>query len=344
MNPNTTEGLVVSTEESAVVAAVMAGDETAFGQMVERYRRQLQVHCYRMLGSFDDAEDMVQETFLRAWKKRDTYEARSTFRAWLYRIATNACLDLIDHRRRQPVPREMTPGSVTQPDEIAWLQPFPDRLLDDLAASDTEPHTAAINRETIELAFLAAIQHLPARQRAVLILRDVLGWSAKETATLLETSVASVNSALQRARPTLKEHLPERRMEWAPDTDPSEAERALLQRYMDAHERVDLAALPTLLREDARLTMPPDPALYFGREAIAEFAEKVLGGGRFGEFRTVLTRANRQPAVAKYIRRSGDTEFRPQSLDVLRIEEGQIVEIVTFVPDLFKPFGLPAVL
>jgi RNA polymerase sigma-70 factor, ECF subfamily len=333
-------------EEDSVVTAVLAGDHAAFGQLAERYRTPLQVHCYRMLGSYDDAEDMVQETLLRAWRKRETFQRRSTFRAWLYRIATNACLDFLDRRPRQPVPFDPAPApeSAASPHEVPWLQPVPDRLLDGAVSAEAEPQAAVIAKETIELAFLTAIQHLPPRQRAVLVLRDVLGWPAKDAADLLETSLASVNSALQRARLALKEHLPQRRSEWGPDTDPNEAERALLQRYMEAHERLDLSAITELLREEARLTMPPDPALFLGRDTIAAFAREMLGGGAFGVFRLVPTRANRQPAAAKYVRRPGDTEFRAQSLDVLRIEDGLVAEITTFLPGVFPAFGLPATL
>ena len=180
-------------------------DEPAFSGLAERHRRELHVHCYRMLGSFEDAEDTVQETFLRAWRRRETFEGRSTFRAWLYRIATNACLDLLAKRRPEPA----TGG------EVLWLQPYPDRLLDELPAGDAdEPETVAVARETIELAYLVAVQHLAPRPRAVLILRDVLGWPAKDVAELLGDSVNSVNSALQRARAGMREHLPAERQDW----------------------------------------------------------------------------------------------------------------------------------
>src|ERR687889_1787313 len=199
----------------------MRGD--SFTALVEPHRQELRAHCYRMLGSFQEAEDLVQETFLRAWKKADSFEGRSSVRTWLYRIATNACLDFLEGRSRRVLPHDLTgpaqPGVWPPDEEIAWLEPYPG------------PDDAAISRETIELAFLAAIQHLPPRQRAVLILRDVLGWPASDTAALLEVSVASVKSALQRARPALKEHLPERRLDWTPSLEPTTDERALLQRY-----------------------------------------------------------------------------------------------------------------
>jgi RNA polymerase sigma-70 factor, ECF subfamily len=328
-----------TSESDAIVAAAKAGDQRAFAALVEAYRRELHVHCYRMLGSFEDAEDLVQETFLRAWRSRESFRGRSSFRAWLYRIATNASLDALERRPR--------PVSVTHatPAELPWLQPYPDRLLEGIAPSDDEPDAVVVERETIELAFLVAIQHLPPRQRAVLILRDVLGWSAKESAALLETSTASVNSALQRARGALKEHLPSRRSEWAPGADPSEEERALLQRYVDASEQGDGEAIVALLREDARFTMPPEPVSVTGPEEIVSFwVEGGFGSDSFGRLRCVLTRANRQPAVAVYVLRAGDTEYRALALDVLRIEEGAVAEITTFGPGLFPEFGLPPTL
>ena len=250
-------------------------DGSAFAARCERHRGELQVHCYRMLGSFEDAEDLVQETFLRAWRGRASFGAdgRFSLRAWLYRIATNACLDVLRSRPRRSCRRRWRrpgtrPRRLRRPADLPWLQPYPDRLLESIAPPEDEPGAVVVARETIELAFLAAIQHLPPRQRAVLILRDVLGWSAKDTASLLEASVASVNSALQRARATLRDRLPERRTEWAPASGPSDEERELLRRYVEAHERADVDALAELLREDARLTMPPHPTWYEGREAI----------------------------------------------------------------------------
>jgi RNA polymerase sigma-70 factor (ECF subfamily) len=338
--------------EEVTVAIARGGDEAAFGALAERYRRELQVHCYRMLASFEDSEDLVQETFLRAWRKRDTFEGRSTFRAWLYRIATNACLDYLDRHPRRPVPRlwksdtEPQP-SIVLPAEISWLQPYPDRLLEPVAPRDDEPDAAIVAKETIELAFLAAIQHLPPRQRAVLILRDVLGWSASETAELLDTSVASVKSALQRARPTLRKHLPAERLDWNASSEATEEERALLQRYIDANEQADLDTLAELLREDALLTMPPHPMWFAGRASILAFTADVFDPASplyHGEWRSLPTRANRQPAAAHYVRRPGDSLFRAQVLDVLRIEGGKVAEVTAFVPELFPAFGLPLTL
>jgi RNA polymerase sigma-70 factor (ECF subfamily) len=319
-----------------VVAAAQRGDQAAFGALVQAHRRELHVHCYRMVGSLTEAEDLVQETFLRAWRRRETYAGRATFRAWLYRIATNACLD---HLQRHP--RQAAPRADGIPGEVSWLQPYPDRLL---APSDDEPDAVVVARETIELAFLVAVQHLPPRQRAVLILRDVLGWPAGETAELLEVSVASANSSLQRARVTLRENLPPERADWAPASEPTEQERAVLQRFMDATERADMAELARLLREDALFTMPPQPEWYRGRDVLIEAWAPVMAGPRaWGEFRCVAVAANRQPALANYLRRTGETVFRAVSLDVLRVERGLIAEVTTFGPDLFDWFGLPDV-
>jgi RNA polymerase sigma-70 factor, ECF subfamily len=335
-------------ESEAVVSAAVAGDDAAFAALTERYRWELQVHCYRMLGSFQDAEDQVQETLLRAWRSRAQFQGRSSFRAWLYRIATNACLDALAQRSRRVLPYQVAPptdpaaeSEFTPNHEIPWLQPYPDRLLDKVAPGDAEPGALVVAKETIELAFLAAIQLLPPRQRAALILRDVLGWSARETAGLLEMSVAAANSALQRARATLKEHLPARRLEWAPSVAPTAEERAVLQRYMDATEQANAAALAELLAEDARTSMPPIPAWVEGREAIMAGIVQGLAP-EFGQWRLLPTWANRQPAAACYLRRPGETEFRAFALDVLRVEDGRVVEITAFPPDLFPAFGLPA--
>jgi RNA polymerase sigma-70 factor (ECF subfamily) len=326
-------------------------EESEFAATFERHRRELQVHCYRMLGSFEDSEDLVQETFLRAWRSRATFRSNGTssFRAWLYRIATNACLDVLRSRPRRVMPQQVAgPGDPTAaippPADLPWLQPYPDRLLEPIAPADDEPGAVVVARETIELAFLAAIQHLPPRQRAGLILRDVLGWSAKETAALLEGSVVSVNSALQRARATLRDRLPEQRTEWAPSPGLSEEERELLRRYVDAHDRADVDALAELLREDARLTMPPHPVWYLGRTAILTAAQQGFDP-EFGHLQSVVIGANMQPAVAYYLRAPGDSEYRPLAFDVLRIEGGLVAEIASFVyPELFPAFGLPQTL
>src|ERR687897_2380376 len=332
-----------SSEGAAAVAAARASDESAFAELVESYRRELQVHCYRMLGSFEDSEDLVQETFLRAWRKRRSFEGRSSFRAWLYRIATNACLDALERR-----PRVAAVHDGAQPvAEVPWLQPFPDQLLEGIAASDAEPEAEVVAKETIELAFIATIQLLPPKQRAVLISRDVLGWSAAESAALLDTSVAAVNSALQRARATLKQHLPRRRLEWNANSEPSEQERELLERYMEATERGDAKAIVGLLRADAFCAMPPDPSWWVGNwEIVNAWVQGGFGDDDWGTLRCVPTSTNQQPAVAAYLKRAGDTEYRPLALDVLRIEDGVVGEITVFSLDekLLEALGLPPTL
>ena len=316
-----------------IVAAAIAGEEPAFAAATEPHRRELHVHCYRMLASFDEAEDAVQETFLHAWRSRDTFDGSSLFRAWLYRIATNVCLDMLRRNsRRPPTMRSFV--------EVPWLQPYPDRLLDEVAPSDDQPDAVVVERETIELAFLAAMQVLPPRQRAALIARDVLGWPAGETASLLETSVAAANSALQRARVTMQEHLPSRRAEWSAG-EPSAAERALLARFIDAHERCDAAAAVAIAAQDIRITMPPYPSCFEGLETFAPMLERARGEG---DWRLVPTQANRMPTAASYLRRPGDPTFRGFKFDVLRIEDGKIAEITAFGPELFSAFGLPPTL
>jgi RNA polymerase sigma-70 factor (ECF subfamily) len=331
--------------EGAVVAAARGGDKAAFGELVERYRRELRVHCYRMLGSLDDSEDLVQETFLRAWRRLETFEGHSSFRSWLYRIATNACLDWLGRQPRRVPARRSVGSDDAAPFEVVWLQPYPDHLLEGIAASGDDPGAAVVTRETIELAFLVAIQHLPPRQRAVLILRDVLGWPANEAASLLEMSVAAANSAVQRARATLRQHLATGRADWGRPTDPSREERALVQRYMEATDRGDADAIVAILHEDVRFSMPPLPQTWVGRETVvAGWAEGGFGSPSFGEMHSVLVGANLQPAVAGYVRRPGDPEFRALALDVLRIQDSTIVEIITFDADVFPAFGLPATL
>jgi len=329
-------------DDGGLVAAIRAGDESAFADLVERSRRELRVHCYRMLGSSQDAEDMVQETFLRAWRRRESFEGRSTFRAWLYRIATNACLDALAASPRRVLPYDVVAaadpdGDLPSASGHAWLEPYPDRLLD--ADGDHEdPAVLVVARETIELAFLAAIHHLPPKQRAVLILRDVLGWSANETGAVLEISVPAVKSALQRARATLKAHLPARRIEWDATTEVSEREHAVLRRYMAAHEHADVNALASVLAADVRVSFPPLPLWADGREA---FIAGSLKHALAGQYRLIPIRANRQPATAIYLRRPGDSEFRALTLELLHIEGDSITEIVDYSdPVLLAAFGL----
>ena len=299
-------------------------NETEFATLTEPHRRELHVHCYRMLGSFEEAEDQVQETLLRAWRSRDGLTPGSNLRAWLYKIATNACLDALRSRSRKPVDSYA---------DLPFLQPYPDRLLDEVE----QPDAVVEERETIELAYIAMIQLLPARQRAALILREVLGWSAKETADLLDTSVPSVNSALQRARATLDEAQPSRASARTTG-ELSDTERRLLAGFIEAHERADAGAAAALVSEDIRITMPPHPFLYDGLDAIQPLLER--GFRDHGEWRLVPTRANRMPAAANYLRAPGDTEFRAFKIDVLRCEGDRIAEITTFPSTLFSQFGL----
>jgi RNA polymerase sigma-70 factor (ECF subfamily) len=339
-NPGAEPAGTVSVTDSAVTEYDGTPfDETAFAVLTESHRREIRAHCYRMTGSYDDAEDLVQETFLRAWRARDGYQGRASARTWLYRIATNACLDFQRRTARRPQTYEPLPGmdhgTGEPPARITWLQPCPD---------DELPDSAAESRETVELVLLAALQHLPARQRAVLVLRDLLGLTAAETAQALDTSVASVNSALQRARPALREHLPASRTDWTA-TPPTDAERAALQRYMTAAERLDFDAMAELLAEDVTLTMPPNPFWFTGREALLAFLRPSLDPASpvfLGHWRHLPARANGQLAAGGYVRRPGTNVYRAQVLDVLRFDgAGRIAEITSFEPHLFPAFGLP---
>jgi len=331
----------LSRSDDRLLAAARAGDADAFRMLVQPHHRELHLHCYRMLGSLHDAEDLTQETLLRAWRALPTFEDRSGVRAWLYRIATNACLDALRRRARRILPTEHLPAAdpeqpphpmVTDP---IWLDPYPDALLDELA----DPAASYARRESVELAFLAAIQLLPPRQRAVLLLRDVLGWSASETAELLGATVASVNSALQRARAALRE----RRGTGSapvPIGAPTREERRLLDRYVRAFQEADVPALLELLREDAVMTMPPDPTWFLGSGAIGTFLSRWVFPLR-RPLRLVPTRANRQPAFAIY-ERGEDGRSHALSLQVIELAGGRIGSITGFVRvDLFPHFGLP---
>jgi RNA polymerase sigma-70 factor, ECF subfamily len=317
----------------------MDTDETTFSALFERHRRELQAHCYRMVGSFEDAEDLVQETFARAWRARGRFqrEGRWSFRAWLYRIATNACLDHLARRAPRLLPADVAPAADPEADvapvasDIPWLDPYPDHLVD--------PHEAAVARETIEIAFVAAIQHLPPRQRAALILRDAAGFSARETAKLVGTSVPAVNSALQRARARLRDRLPARRIEWALSEDPTAEERAVAQRYVEALEERDFAALAELVSADARFSFPPRPVWYDGLDAFRRASDKHAAPG---EHLLVPAAINLQPAFAVYLRAPGERRYGPLALAVIRVEQGRVVEVVHWDrPELFEAFGLP---
>jgi RNA polymerase sigma-70 factor (TIGR02960 family) len=314
------------------VSVVIPGDEPGFAALAERHRRELHVHCYRMLASFDEAEDAVQETYLRAWRSRDTFDG-SSLRAWLYRIATNVCIDA--QRRNARTTRNMQSFR-----DLPWLQPYPDALLEEVVPSDQQPDAVVVERETIELVFLAALQVLPTRQRAALIARDVLGWPATDTASMLETSVPAANSALQRARATMQEHLPRQRSEWSTPTS-NDQEQALLQSFITAHERGDHQLAISIASQDLRITMPPAPMLFEGLDVIGPL---LAGALRDGEWRLLPTMANRMPTAASYLRQPGDTIFRAFKFDVLRVRDGKIAEITTFGPSLFPQFGLPPTL
>ena len=299
---------VVDTSADDLVAAAVAGDQAAFSTLVERHRRELHVHCYRMLGSYDEAEDAVQETMLRAWRRRDSFDGGPYFRAWLYRIATNTCLDQLRRSHR----RAPAGGSFA---EVPWLQPYPDVELDQVATHDDQPDAALVARETVELAFLAALQALPPRQRAVVLARDVLGWSAAEAAALLDMTVPAANSALQRGRATLGDRLPSRRAEWSV-AEPSDDERSAMAEFMAAHERHDAAAAAAMLRDDIRITMPPNPFRFDGIDVVARALETAFGVEEVGDWRLVPIRANRMPAAASYLREWGDSMFRAFKIDV----------------------------
>jgi RNA polymerase sigma-70 factor (TIGR02960 family) len=316
---------------------------TAFAAEIERHRRELQIHCYRMVGSYNEAEDLVQDTMLKAWRSRDEFQGPSTLRAWLYRIATNVCLDFLRRNARKPARYTPVPGlesgNGTPPGYYPWLQPYPD-----LPADESAPDAVAQASETTELVLLTAIQHLPPRQRAVLILRDMLDLSALETAAALDMTVPAVNSALQRTRPVLRERLPRNRSEWTRPAGTTAEERQVLARYIQVAATGDLAAMREMLAEDVVLTMPPNPFWFVSREAVLNFIRPVFdptSSTYYGDWKHVPTSANGQPAAAGYVRRPGTTVYRPQVLDVLRIADGTIEEITSFEPHLFPVFGLP---
>jgi RNA polymerase sigma-70 factor, ECF subfamily len=310
-----------------------------FDDLVRQYRRELHVHCYRMLGSFDEAEDHVQEVFLRAWRAWERFEGRSSPRTWLYRVATNACLDTLrrDTRRAAHAPAGSGPSVAALP----WVQPYPDSLLDEVAADQPGPEAAAVSRETISLAFLATLQLLPPRQRAVLILRDVAGWPAAEVAEMLDASVPAVNSALQRARTTLRDQWPNGRLDWAPPAEPDPWQRRLLERYIAAHEQADPEALIALLHEDVRLSISPRVGDWNGKPEVGDALRD--GMNVLGQWRLVPIAANGQPGAAGYLRRPGETAFSPFVLIVLRVEQSRVIDIAAFEqPSMFTAFGLPA--
>jgi RNA polymerase sigma-70 factor, ECF subfamily len=322
-------------------------DRDAFQALAEPYRRQLQIHCYRMLGSFFEAEDLVQDTFLRAWRARERFEGRTSFRNWLYRIATNACLNALAARpsARRVLPDGYGPPAKSVPEggpstEIAWLEPYPDAALDAVADAAPGPDARYEIREAVQLAFVAAIQQLPPRQRAILILRDVLGWSAAETAQLLDASVASVNSALQRARATLETRFPAGRPSRSVATDARQ--RELLERYVQAWEASDIDGFVALLREDAVLRMPPWREWYRGHDAIRRFFTWAWGPPSADGVRLVPTVANGQPAFVHYIRGGQTSELVAHGLVVLTLEADTIAVVTIFRDPALVSVFVPA--
>jgi RNA polymerase sigma-70 factor (ECF subfamily) len=308
---------------------------------LEQHRAELTGYCYRMLGSAFEAEDAVQETLLRAWRSFDRFEGRAAFKSWLYRIATNVCLTMLDGRRRRARPMDLGPagtidGALTTLPEVTWLEPIPDaRVL----PSEADPAELAMSRETLRLAFVAALQHLPARQRAVLILREVLRWKASEVAELLDTSVASVNSALQRARATLAASNVA-----VTDAPPpmDEADRALLARYVDAFEQFDIDGLVALLHEEATLSMPPYELWLRGVDDLRGW---FLGTGQHcAGSRLVAVTANGSPAFGQYSPTGPGGSYEPWALQVIEMSEGRVAAINSFLDTarMFPLFGLPA--
>ena len=327
-------------DDGELLRAAQRGDEEAFDGLVGRYRRELYAHCYRMLGSIHDAEDAVQEAMLAAWRGIAGFEGRSSLRAWLYRIATNACLRMIARRPQRVLSPDYGPprhdtGDLGEPvTGPIWLEPWLD-----VAADDPDPEESYLRRESVELAFIAALQHLPGTQRAVLILREVLEFSAAEVARILDTTPASVNSALQRARKAVDLRVPaeSQQAEW--DGLGPAGQRELIDAFVAAWERADVTAMLDLLAEDARFTMPPLPAWFDGRTDVGRFlSERVFAT----PWRLVPMRVNGQPGFACYLREPDAEEFRLGALNVLKLRRGRIAEITGFLdPDLHARLGLP---
>jgi RNA polymerase sigma-70 factor (ECF subfamily) len=346
-------------DEARRLKAARGGDSREFSKLAEPYRRELQVHCYRILGSLQDAEDMVQETMLRAWKRLNTYQGRASFRAWLYKIATNVCLDTLDKRRRRA--KRLLPNNVYSPadphkpveppmTEILWLEPLPDEWVADSSA--VNPEARYSQSESISLAFLTALQILPARQRAVLILKDVLDWPAKDIAELLDATTSSVNSALHRARVTLSKNYRRRGVQYSSTEDTDEQTRKTLEKYMLAWQTADVNGLVALLRDDAILSMPPSPSWYAGRDSIRTFAGNTVfanNGIMFpgiarDRWKLLPVQANDQAGAAVY-QRMENGEYQPFGVHVLTCEKGRIVQVNCFIdPSLPARFGLPKTL
>jgi RNA polymerase sigma-70 factor, ECF subfamily len=335
-----------TSDEADLLGAARAGDEDAFRHLVEGHHARLHAHCYRMLGSFHDADDALQESYLRAWKALPRFEGRSAAGSWLYRIATNVCLDAIARRPKRVLPIDYGPPAVpgAEPgeplDASVWVEPYPDAQLgveDGYAA----PEARYEQREAVELAFVAALQHLPARQRAALILKDVLGFSAQEVAESLESTVAAVNSALQRARRAVEERLPEQSQQATIRSIGDERLRDLVERFIEAFESGEVDAIVALLAEDATFAMPPYPDWAQGRDAVAE--SWLMPGGPAPRLKYVATRANGQPALGTYLLDQTTNAYVPIALDVLTLSGTEVVEVLAFrSQEIFPRFGLPA--
>ena len=321
--------------ERDLLTAARGGDEAAFAQLVGPYRSELSAHCYRMLGSIHDAEDALQDALLRAWRGLARFEGRSSLRSWLYTIATNACLRAIERRPKRVLPIDYGPAATDPhaPDrpitESVWIEPYPG------------PDAGYEQRESIELAFIAALQHLPAQQRAVLILRDVLGFSGAEVAETLDTNPDAVYSALQRAHKTVERKLPERSQQATLRSLGDDGVRELVEGYVDAWERADVDSLAAMLAEDAAFTMPPQALWFRGRDAIQAFLRlRPLREGY--RWRVIPTSANGQPAFGHYIWDEQENAFVAEGLAVLTLDGDQIAELTIFrEPELFASFGLP---
>lgn len=348
-------GLRSDRDEATGLTAALQGNADEFSRLTEPYRRELQVHCYRILGSLQEAEDMVQETFLRAWRRLNSFEGRSSLRAWLYKIATNACLDALDRRKsRRTLPSAKLPAAdphaqISPPtSDPIWLEPYPDEWIVDSAAG---PEARYLASESISLAFLAALQSLPPRQRAVLILKDVLGWPAKEVSKMTGWTTSAVNSALHRARVTLSKKYHRHGMEKVARSQVDLETQTLLEQYVQAWERADVDGLVALLTDEAIFSMPPSASWYAGRAAIRTFIaatvfadQGMFQGEAFGRWHLLPTHANHQPAYAIYQKNEAG-EYQAFGIHVIDVQADRIAEVVSFIdPTLTERFNLPSTL
>jgi RNA polymerase sigma-70 factor (ECF subfamily) len=325
---------------TATTATTPTTDDAAFQQATAEFRRELLAHCYRMTGSPSDAEDLVQETYLRAWRSYGAFEGRASLRTWLHRIATNVCLTALEGQQRRPLPTGLGAPSTSADEpleeraEVLWLGPLPDAML-----GPRDPAEAVVEQDSVRLAFVAALQHLPARQRAVLVLRDVLRWSAAEVAEALETTVPAVNSALQRAHAALAQAAPDRDHASVGDLDP--AQRATLEAYVDAFWRKDVGSIARLLTEDAVWEMPPFTGWYQGPEDIAALVDTHCPGDA-RDMPLLPTTSNGQPAFGLYLRVPGEERFLPFQFHVLELDGDRVSHVVSFFDtDCFRLAGLP---